>query len=45
MGAGVIMPGAKESQRYEMLVTLDSKSMQRLCQNSGWKDWVGGIVE
>ena len=43
MGAGVIMPGRRQS-KYEVLVTLDTVSMMRLCSDERWKSWVDEIV-
>lgn len=45
MGAGVIMPGRKESGVYEVLVTLDVPSMERLCEHDNWRAWVDEIIE
>jgi len=45
MGAGVIMPGRKESGVYEVLVTLDVPSMERLCEDDNWRAWVDEIIE
>ncbi|PNY23791.1 Uncharacterized protein TCAP_06263 [Tolypocladium capitatum] len=44
MGAGLIMPGRKQSRRYEVLVTLDTVSMIRLCSDERWNSWVDEIV-
>ncbi|KAJ6445170.1 C-8 acyltransferase [Purpureocillium lavendulum] len=45
MGAGVIMPGTKDSGVYEVLVTLDVPSMERLCCDENWTAWVDEVVE
>ncbi|POR35142.1 Uncharacterized protein TPAR_04675 [Tolypocladium paradoxum] len=44
MGAGLIMPGHKRSRKYEVLLTLDTVSMMRLCSNERWESWVDEIV-
>ncbi|UNI17049.1 Omega-hydroxypalmitate O-feruloyl transferase [Purpureocillium takamizusanense] len=45
MGAGVIMPGRKDSGVYEVLVTLDVPSMERLCKDDNWRAWVDEVME
>ncbi|KND86691.1 hypothetical protein TOPH_08669 [Tolypocladium ophioglossoides CBS 100239] len=44
MGAGLIMPGCKQSRKHEVLVTLDTVSMMRLCSDERWKSWVDEII-
>lgn len=39
MGAALIMPGHRESEKYEVLMTLDSVSMERLVLHGGWSKW------
>lgn len=43
MGAGLIMPGQRQS-KYEVIVTLDTVSMNSLCSDERWKSWVDEIV-
>ncbi|KJZ73010.1 hypothetical protein HIM_07582 [Hirsutella minnesotensis 3608] len=44
LGAGLIMPGSKESTSYEMIVTLEVSSMEELCRDSCWGGWLRDVV-
>ncbi|OAQ67134.1 anthranilate n-hydroxycinnamoyl/benzoyltransferase [Pochonia chlamydosporia 170] len=44
MGAGLIMPGSKDSKSYEVLITLDSMSMAELCSDQAWMTWIDRVV-
>ncbi|GAB0138609.1 hypothetical protein EsDP_00006836 [Epichloe bromicola] len=45
MGAGLVLPGKKDDEHYEILVTLEEASMSRLLSNPEWMRWVSGVVE
>lgn len=45
MGAGLVLPGKFPDSDYEILVTLDEASMERLLGNSEWMSWVSETIE
>lgn len=45
MGAGLILPKRKGSDKFEVLVTLDVDAMTVLCAEPSWKNWVDDVVE
>lgn len=45
MGAGLVLPGKKDDEHYEILVTLEEASMSRLLSNPEWMRWVSDVVE
>lgn len=45
MGAGLVLPGQKDSNAYEILVTLEAESMSVLRADRRWMGWVDGAME
>lgn len=45
IGAGFVLRGKKSDTDYEVLVTLDKKSMDYLLSAAKWRDWVREVVE
>ncbi|KAH7006873.1 C-8 acyltransferase [Ilyonectria destructans] len=44
LGAGLVLPAGKDSTKYEVLVTLEIASMEVLCADPSWIQWVEKVV-
>jgi hypothetical protein len=45
MGAALLLPGRQDSEKFEVLVTLDVGSMEILLTERSWKGWVDEVIE
>ncbi|KAF6804567.1 trichothecene 3-o-acetyltransferase [Colletotrichum sojae] len=45
VGTALILPAKKESEEYELVVSLMTESMNELCRSEQWMCWVDHVIE